>query len=193
MQRPYARKPPPRMEPPPAAPANMESFIPAIDESEKHACYVLYMAGFVAEEIVSEVGVNVNTLKAWITKDGWFRKREEINVARKKKNPPEEHPLAKMLAPDRAEKNIKRFKEVAGEIAVEDIEHWRDLNPQERLVVATAIGTLNKVHRSNLDLDKEEPGGKSAINISFLNNPGAVTVIEESPVKMIENDKDEQA
>lgn len=166
-----------------------DSYIPAIDESEKHACWALYMGGFTADEIVAEVGVNINTLKAWITKDGWFRKREEINAARKKKNPPEEHPLAKMLAPDKLAKNVERFKEVAGVIAVEDIEHWRDLKPEERLVVAPAIGTLNKMHRSNLDLEKEEAGGRSAINISFLNNPGAVVelVDDAPPVRELED------
>lgn len=166
-----------------------DSYIPPIDESEKHACWAHYMAGYEKQEISDLLGVNVNTLAAWIKKDGWVQKREDLRAANRKKNPPEQSPLAKMLAPDKLAKNVERFKEVAGVIAVEDIEHWRDLKPEERLVVAPAIGTLNKMHRSNLDLEKEEAAGRSAINISFLNNPGAVVelVDEAPPVRELED------
>jgi len=161
-------------------------YIPAIDESEKHACWAHYMAGFEKQEISELLGVNVNTLAAWIKKDGWVQRREELRAANRKKNPPEKSPLAKILAPDKLAKNVERFKEVAGVIAVEDIEHWKQLAPEERLVVAPAIGTLNKVHRANLDLEKEDAGTGSAINISFLNNPGAVVEIEDAPVRELE-------
>lgn len=158
-----------------------QSFIPDIDESEKHNCWAMYMGGFEVAEILKEFpGLFESTLRAWITRDGWAAKREAIRVARRKKNPPEESALAKILDPNKREDNIQRFKEKAGEIAVKDIEHWASLEPEKRLEVAAPIASLNGVHRKNLELDKEVEQSRGHININFLTMPAekAVKVID---------------
>lgn len=167
---------------------NSNDFIPAIDETEKHAAYALYMGGFDAGEIVAKLeGLNVNTLKSWISQDGWFKKREAINAARREKNPPEKSPMVKVFAPDKKDENVKIFKEKTGQIAKEDAEHWAELTPDARIEVAPNIAALNKMHRSNLDLDAETPGQQGHISLTFLGNPDAVRIIDTAP-KQIEDE-----
>lgn len=158
-----------------------KSFIPDIDESEKHTCWALYMGGFEAADILKELpGLSETMLRAWITRDGWAKDREAIKGARRKKNPPQESALAKVFAPDKREENMKKFKEKAGEIAVEDIEHWAEMKPAERLAVAKPIASLNGVHRKNLEMDKEAEESRGHININFLTMPApdAVKMID---------------
>lgn len=152
--------------------AKQQGFIPDIDESEKHTCWALYMGGFEASEILKELpGLSESMLLAWITRDGWAKDRKAVKDARRKKNPPQESALAKVFAPDKREENVKKFKEKAGEIAVEDIEHWKKMKPKERLDHAAPIASLNGVHRKNLEMDKEAEESRGHININFLTMP----------------------
>lgn len=162
------------------------SNIPAVDEGAKYECYHFYMGGFEQAEIAEKTGINPLTLKSWIHKDGWYQTREAIRAKAREKNPPEKSVLAKMLPPERAADNIRRFKEATNEIAAEDAEHWAELTPAKRIESAPAIASLNTVHRKNLELDKEEEKGKGGlINITFLTKPG-VRMLDPSEVVEIE-------
>lgn len=161
----------------------MESYIPAIDESDKHMAFALYMGGWTKDEIISQVGCTHSCLSAWITREGWAKQKEAIAEARRKKNPPEKSHVVGMLAnPERKAENVRIFQEKTGHMAKEDAEHWADLKPEERLIVAPAIASLNGVHRKNLELDREQAGDKGLINITFLNSPNAVRQLDDSEV-----------
>jgi hypothetical protein len=53
------------------------------------------------------------------------------------------------------------------------------------LGIGQIFKSLNSVHRSNLELDKESEGGRTLISLNFLNNPDAVKIIEEPQPKQI--------
>lgn len=169
---------------------NLKTLIPPIDESEKHAAWALYMGGFDADEIVGQLGCNINTLRKWISADGWFKEREAVAAARNKKNPPEKSPMAKVFAPDKKAQNVQIFKEKTGTMAAEDAKHWADMmGPEERLAAAPNIAALNKAHRSNLDLDAEAPGQNGHITLNFLNaGDSAARLLEPTPPKQLEDE-----
>lgn len=164
--------------------------IPPVDETEKHAAWALYMGGFEPGEIVEKMpDLNVNTLKSWISQDGWFKKRESINTARREKNPPEKSPIAQVFHPDKKAENVRVFQEKTGQIAAEDAEHWADkMTPETRLKNGEKIAALNKVHRQNLDLDQEAAGERGHISLTFLGTPQAVRLVETTPKQLPESE-----
>lgn len=172
---------------------NPKSFIPTIDETEKHAAWALYMGGFDAGEITAQLtDLNINTLKSWISQDGWAKERQAVNAARAAKNPPHESPMVKVFAPDKKAENVKIFKEKTGEIAAADAKHWaEEMKPKDRLNAAEKIAALNKAHRSNLDLDAEAPGERGHISLTFLSNPDAVRVIQSPAPKQLHLEESE--
>ena len=77
----------------------------------------------------------------------------------------------------------EKFRATTGEMAVKDAEYWAKMTPQKRLKEASGIAPLNKVHRDNLDLSKEqaEAGSGGHISLTFLSqadSPGMVKVID---------------
>lgn len=167
-----------------------KSLIPPIDETDKHNCYAFYMAGADPVNVSEMTGVNVNTIKSWVSQLGWFREREAMRAAHRKLNPPEASPVMKAFSPDKAAENIRIFEEKTGKIAKEDAEHWADkMDADERLAQAPNIAALSKTHRANLKLDREEPGERGLINITFLTNPDAVKVIQSPAVVELEDAK----
>lgn len=168
----------------------MKSAIPPIDETEKHAAYAFYMGGFEVGNFAELMpDLNINTLKSWISQEGWHRTREAIKAANRKKNPPSESPLIKAFNPDKKAENVKVFQEKTGEIAKKDAEYWADeMKPETRLKNAEKIAALGKFHRSSLDLDQEQVGDRGHITLIHLNTPAAVRLLPQEPKQLPESE-----
>lgn len=163
---------------------------PSIIEPEKHQCYLLYLVGFGPGEIETKTGVPSNRIRGWMFKEKWAKQREQYEEMLQEKHPTMAQPIVQSVIRSRKGERRKDFLEHTGEMAVADAQHWSSMDPQERIIVAPAIGTLNAVHRKNLGLEDEADGGeKSHISLTFLtkaDDPGMVRVIDSSAVRMIE-------
>lgn len=166
--------------------ARIKSLIPDLDLTDKYECQGLYFGGYSAEDIARDTGVNINTLKDWIKTGKWIDRRRKIVAAELKRKPPEERPVGKMLAAQKSS-FVERFVAKTGAIAAQDAEYWHDeMDPLTRLQHAPNIAALNKAHRSNLDLDKEEIGERGHISLTFLNSPDSVRILDVPAVKQLE-------
>lgn len=150
----------------------VKSVIPEVINTEKSECYKLYMAGLGPAEIVRRTGTKSDKLNAWIYRFKWKEQRTEIDAIRAQANPTMETPIARALVTDHDDSLKHRFLKTAQKIAVKDVEHWEKMEPEDRIGVAPALGTLNKMHRDNLGLSKEEEAAsKGHISLTFLTNP----------------------
>lgn len=160
------------------------------DDPEKQHCFLLYISGWTAAEIETKTGIRQDKIRQWICRGEWAAQRKQLEEMRREKNPPMEQPIVKAVINSRKGELKKQFIENMGEIAAADAEHWKDLEPDARLVVASNIAALGGLHRKTFDLDKEEEvGSKGHINLTFLSQasePGMVRVIDSTVVRMIE-------
>jgi len=142
--------------------------------------------GWTAAEIEERSGVRADKIRQWTFRDKWAEQKQAVEKAHNKKHPPMESPILKVVANSRKDEIKKEFLERSGEVAVKDVRHWEKMDPEERLVAAPAIAALNKVHRDNLELNKEEENNeKGHISLTFLTNTTErVTVLDVQSEKV---------
>lgn len=166
----------------------------SLGDAEKHQAFLMFLSGFPPVEIARRTGLSHDVVKQWATRGKWNEQKRELENYHSEKNPPMAQPIMKAVANSRKGELRKKFLENTGEMAAEDAEHWKNLDPQERLVVAPAIGALNNVHRKNLGLeDEDDDREKGHISLTFLSQssqPGFVKLIEPEKVKEIEQEAD---
>lgn len=139
------------------------------NDREYRECFLLYTMGWRPFEIEEECGISADRINHWVMRDGWKAQKEAAEQAEIRKHPPSQSPILKAVANSRRDKLRHKFLENMGEVAAEDAEHWKQLDPAERLVVAPGIASLAGVHRKTLELDKEEENNeKGHISLSFL-------------------------
>lgn len=165
------------------------SAIPEPNDKSRAQCLIMFCMGFRYADIERMTGENGNTIRSWAKRDGWTDLKAEFESLKAKQDPFLEQPLVKAIS-KRAQFK-EEFLQKTGAIAAEDAEHWKQLSPEERIEVAPAITSLNKMHRDNLDLSKEESDStKGNINLTFLtraHEPGMVRELTASEVREIEN------
>jgi len=162
----------------------------SIENPEKHNAYMMFLSGWSAEEIAERCELSFDMVRQWVTRGEWVQHRKQLNELHTEKNPVLQQPIPKAVANARKGELKQRFVETMGEIAAEDVSHWKDLDPQERLAVATDIVALAGHHRKTFDLDKEDTAQeKGHISLTFLtqsSQPGFVKLLEPEKVKEIE-------
>lgn len=154
----------------------------------------MLLLGFEQSEISSRTGVNFNTLRGWVKKGNWLKRKEEYDKLQAELHPVEKKTIVKAFAGKDRETAKKIFLEKSGEMAAEDISHWTDeMTPAERLENANGIAPLAALHRKTFELDKEKENGARGM-LHFLmnaNQPGFVKLIDEDKVKTIEDKPNE--
>lgn len=163
----------------------------ASDDVEKQQCFLLFAAlGMEASEIEERTGIPANRIRQWMLREKWRDQKEMMENHKKNSRPAIEQPIVKAVINSRKGELREKFVANTGEMAAEDSEHWKQLSPEERIVVAPAIASLNGVHRKNLSLDAEEENKERGhIVLSFLNRanePGMVKPISPEKIKEIE-------
>ncbi|MGB7195335.1 MAG: hypothetical protein WBD81_17915 [Collimonas pratensis] len=175
---------------------NNGSTIPKISDEVKESCLVMLLLGFEQSEIATRANVNFNTLRGWVKKGNWLKRKEEYDKLQAELHPVEKKTIVKAFAGKDREQAKKIFLEKSGEMAAEDIAHWTDtLTPDERLENATNIAALNGAHRKNLALDEEkENGERGHISLHFLTHADSENFVKLLPtanVKEIEDKPNE--
>lgn len=158
----------------------------SFQDREYRECFLLYTMGWRPVEIEEECGISADKINHWVMRDKWKAQKEAAEQAEIRKHPPSQSPILKAVASARKEELRQKFLEDMGVIAAEDAGHWKQLDPQERLVVAPAITSLAGVHRKTLELDKEEENDERGhISLSFLCNPTEkVTILDVQSEKI---------
>lgn len=182
----HRKKPLPSDSDPTRQPPSVLTLADSVGDREYRECFLLYAMGWTAAEIEERSGVRADKVRQWVCRDSWKEQKEAVEQAHTKKHPPMESPILKVVANSRKDELKKEFMERTGEIAVDDVRHWGKMAPEERLVVAPAIAALNKVHRDNLELNKEEENNeKGHISLTFLTNTTErVTVLDVQSEKV---------
>lgn len=180
------QRPPEMMPPPIAAGASIMA------DPEYTECLAMYCSGWAAYEIEEKTGIRADRIRQWVHRDGWAELKAKTENHHAKKHPVEKSPVMRAVANSRKGEIRKKFIENTGEMALEDSAHWKDMGPEERLVVASNISSLNGVHRKNLGLDEDGESDGKHISLTFLNNasnPGFVKLLSNEDVKEIEDEK----
>jgi hypothetical protein len=163
----------------------------SIDNPEKHQAFLMFLSGWSAEEIADRCELSFDMVRKWVERGGWVKRRKEFQGLWEEKHPLREQPIPKAVAKSDKGALKKKFVETMGEIAADDVEHWKNLDAGARLSVATDIVALAGHHRRTFDLDKEEAASeKGHISLTFLtqsSEPGFVKLLEPEKVKEIED------
>lgn len=166
---------------------------PSLTDPQKHQSWLMWIVGFGPDEIEQRTGIPSGRIRVWACREKWTEQRKQYEELMKEKHPPQSQPIVQSVIRAKKGELRKTFLEHTGEMAVDDAKHWSGMDPQERLVVAPAIASLNGVHRKNLGLeDESESGEKSHISLHFLtqaDSPGMVRLLDSSKVKEIEDSK----
>lgn len=167
--------------------------LPVIGNPKQADCLAMFIAGWKLADISKESGVDYDTLKSWVFRYGWAEQKRKVESHRQKIDPIEEHPLVKAAMKNPKGEMREQFLQNTGVMAVQDSEHWKDMNPEDRLEVAPAIKALHDVHAKTFNIGKEEESGERGhINLlTFLNiadQPGMVRIIDDSKVREIVDD-----
>lgn len=156
--------------------------LPKIEAEHHQTALAMFIAGWPQCDIARETGLNENTLKTWIKREEWAKQKKAIDEKRKQLLPVENHPLVKAALKNPIGEMRTQFLENTGHMAVADSEHWKKMQPDDRLEVASSIKALHDVHSKTFGIGKEEEeGSKGHITLNFLNNadaPGYVRVID---------------
>ena len=152
----------------------------AFTDREYRECFGLYCMEWTAAEIEERCGVRADKIRQWVHRDDWKILRDNVQKAQSDKHPPMSSPILKAVASARRDELKKKFVENMGEVAAENSDFIRQMAPEERLVVADKISSLNNVDRKSLELDKEEENNeKGHISLSFLtHSTEKVTVLD---------------
>lgn len=160
------------------------------DDVEKEQVFLMFLQGWTAADIEGKTGIRQDRIRQWSHRGSWPAKKKQFEELKMEKNPLEQQPIVKAVINSKKGELKKQFIENMGEIAAADAEHWKKIDPEERLVVASNIAALGGLHRKTFDLDKEEEAGsKGHINLTFLSQasePGMVRVINSAAVRVIE-------
>lgn len=165
---------------------------PPQSDNMKHEVYQLYLMGWKAPELAALAKEPVGKIYNWISAGRWNERKDYYDRLNSKKNPEKAQPIVRAVIQANRDGMREKFKEISGQIALEDIEDWSKLTPKERREEAAAIVPLNKMHRDNIELNKDsEAGTGSHISLTFLSQadtPGMVTVIDApTETQRIEN------
>jgi Putative ATPase subunit of terminase (gpP-like) len=158
----------------------------SVTDREYRECLLLYCMGWTAAEIEERASVRADKIRQWVCRDDWKGQKEAVEKMHTEKHPPQQSPILKVVANSRKDEIKEKYLSHMGEMAAEDAECWKDMQPQERLIVAPAIAALNGVHRKSLELDKEEENSdRGHISLTFLNSIDRVTVLDVQSEKLL--------
>jgi hypothetical protein len=162
-----------------------------IENPEKHQAFLMFLSDWSAGEISKRCDISFDMVRKWVERGQWVQRRKEFQGLYDEKHPVSQQPIPKAVANARKGELKKKFVETMGEIAAEDVEHWKNLDADARLSVATDIVALAGHHRKTFDLDKEDAATeKGHISLTFLtqsSEPGFVKLLEPEKVKEIED------
>lgn len=143
----------------------------SVTDREYRECFALYCMGWGAAEIEARCDVRADKIRQWTCRDGWKEQKEAIEKAHNEKHPPMSSPILKAVANARKQELKEKFVANMGEVAAENSEYIKSMAPEERLIVADKISSLNNVDRKSLELDKEEENNdRGHISLTFLTN-----------------------
>lgn len=158
---------------------------PSENDTVKHECYQLYLMGWKPEELAELAKKTVKIIYNWIFVGRWAERRDYFDRLKSKKRKEANAPIVRAVIQANRDGLREKFRATTGEMAVKDAEYWAKMTPQKRLKEASGIAPLNKVHRDNLDLSKEDREGAAGsgghISLTFLSqadSPGMVKVID---------------